>query len=502
MSTRASSSSRPKTVRSERNLVTLVQTLRDFPAHEKIAAGVYRLPFKLKLPASLPSTEVYPENKPKALNGFRMQYKLQVSLVGKNKLNQCIPLRIRSAPLPAEPLPCMVQPTSYPISTLKLFKDGEVMLGASVEDSAVGRGHAVDLHLACRNDSKIDIRRVSLQLVETMEWAVEAPGQAWRVALRTLVHLRDVDLPSLSKDRKGRLEVRRLSKDANQRELSYQQIYDDLVSGRNKLQINIPVTARDSYDGQLVKVSHFLHVKLLTRGISSNAAATIPLSLGTPREGAALPPAATRIETPGHPPIVIQGAVPHEIPVVHAIAVSMSDDEDDDDDMQSVIILGGDAILPDYSSLADLTPILPPPEVREVSIPSLLLRMETSVNVYNYLSSLLLEPAWVRLFCDMTAANYASLVETTTPVSNQPRVAALLADYVNGGDALTCAYAAAAVAATAAWYRATTVQKLLPLCVDLPTQHDLLRRELSEWEQTVTHVSFERALSNARRKSR
>lgn len=493
---------RSKAFASERNLLTVYQTLKEFPLEEKISPDVYHLPFKLKLPSSMPSTEKYPEGRSKPANGFRIQYKLQVSL---GTLQKTVDLHIRSAPLSTEPLPCMVEPSSFPISTLKLIKQGEVVLGASVADSAVGRSEDLELRLACRNDSTIDIRRVAIKLVETMEWRIVANGMI-RQSSRTLVHLRDVHLPSLSKDRKERKEVRRRLKDSNRHsDSTYQEIYEDLVSGVEKLDVFIPENSRDSYDGQLVKISHMLHVELLTRGISSNASVKIPIRIGTPRSRPTY-----QVNTAGGPAIHFEtcshSAVDTragEIPVVEAIQVNSLARNGDDDDIQSVIILGSDAVLPAHTELSELRPIPPPTFSMDVSVANMLERMGASTDVYSFVSSLMLEPAWVRLFCSMSPSDFASIISATTPVSEQPRVAALLAEYVNGGDDLTCPWAAAATKATDPYYRASTVQRLLPLCAghDVLQNHTMLLRELTAWEQTVTREDFEQALDRARRRS-
>lgn len=478
-----------ETFQSERNLITVYQTLRDFPPNKKILKGNYQLPFKVQLPESLPSSQQFPGDGKKPLHGFRIQYKLLASL---GKIEQTTYLQVRSAPLSCEPLPCMVQPTSFPISTLKLFKEGEITVGASVADTAVGRGENIELRLACRNDSKIDIRRVEIKLKETVLWTVEAQGIS-KESSRTLVRLRDVELPTLSKDRRDRSEFRRLLKDSSQREVTYQAIYDDLVSGLHKVNIFVPEDSRDSYNGQVVTVAHVLEVKLQTRGISSNALTTVPIRVGTPRCG-------TGEEALGpfeaDSPIVNRGR-PREIPVVRATQVVPTDDHDDD--VQSVIVLSSDAVLPEHSSLEDLEPLAPSFSAH-VSLSTLLQRMRASISSHSFISSLLLETPWVRFFCSISSSDYASIIHHAIPVSDQPRVAALLADYVNGGDALTCVWAAAAVRATDPYYRSSTLQRLLPHCADLLQNHDILHQELSAWEQTVTEDDFAVALEQAHRR--
>lgn len=482
-----------ETYRSERRLLTIYQTLYSRKCIDK---GKYSLPFNVTLPLSIPGTQQYPDGRKKPLNGFRIQYKLQVSL---GKIVDSISLNVRSAPIASEPLPCMIQPKSFPVSTLKLLKQGQVTLGASVADTAVGRGEAIALGLAFRNESTVDIRRVAIKLVENMSWVVESQGLI-RESSRVLVHLRDVDLPSLSRDRKERAEVRRLvGKGSSQIELVHHALYEDLVSGIDKVQVVVPEHTRDSYDGHLVKVSHVLRITLQTRSISSNATISIPINIGTPRSisGADLNTIGSPIHTEtDHTPMSNLRA--SEIPVAHAVQIDSTDDQVDDD-VESVIILGSDAVLPAHTpDLSDLEP-LAPPFSPDISMSNLLQRMDASCSAHSFISSLLMEAAWVRFFCCMSATDYASIIRHVTPVADQPRVASLLAGYVNGGDALTCEWATFAVQATEQCYRAPTVQRLLPHCTDLLQNHWILRGELSAWDQTVTSGDFAQALAEARR---
>jgi hypothetical protein len=82
---------------------------------------------------------------------------------------------------------------------------------------------------------------------------------------------------------------------------------------------------------------------------------------------------------------------------------------------------------------------------------------------------------------------------------DQPTAAELLVPHVNGGDHFTCRYAAAATRYAKEWNRSTMAQRLLPLCVDVAEEHDLIRQELNEWERTVTARDFEDAIELARR---
>jgi len=82
---------------------------------------------------------------------------------------------------------------------------------------------------------------------------------------------------------------------------------------------------------------------------------------------------------------------------------------------------------------------------------------------------------------------------------DQPRVAAMLAPHVNGGNCFTCAYCLKAIQNAAQWNRTAMVQKLLPLCVDVRSEFTMLQEHLSPWEQTVTARDFQVALDHSDR---
>jgi hypothetical protein len=192
-----------------------------------------------------------------------------------------------------------------------------------------------------------------------------------------------------------------------------------------------------------------------------------------------------------------------QVPFVAAVAVP------DEDNNNGVIHLGRDAILHHDSDdsgggeptgsgidsveeLTNLVPIPPPQTVEqmEVSIRSLLRQMSlSSVNDYDLVNEeLLMDTRWVRLFATMSPEQYGLIIAHVKVPADQPRMAVLLADYVNGGRGVTCIYVAAALRKMARGYRTTAVERLRPLCIDASTNYALIRQELNEWEQTVAMV--------------
>jgi hypothetical protein len=79
---------------------------------------------------------------------------------------------VRSAPLPTEKVPRVVEPTSFKLNSMGMFDAGRVSIGASIPDSHVGRGEDLVIHLACRNNSRFNIRNVSVTYVKRCNGAL------------------------------------------------------------------------------------------------------------------------------------------------------------------------------------------------------------------------------------------------------------------------------------------------------------------------------------------
>ena len=224
----------------------------------------------------------------------------------------------------------------------------------------------------------------------------------------------------------------------------------------------------------------------------------IPLRIGFPPEQRQ----ATRVDIRPQPagafpqsgtaPIPFATAVPLPANTVEApVAIAPAE----------AIVLGGMATtyastLASSTDLEDLIPI-PPPEVPSLSV--LLEEMTASVNDIDIISNKLQDAAWRTFISSMSPADFGAVIAHVNMDFDQPRLAALLAPHVNGGDCLTCVYCLSAIQSAAQWNRTAMVQKLLPLCVDIRANFEMLQQELSPWEQTVTARDFQVALDHSDR---
>jgi hypothetical protein len=485
-----------RTIRAERLVFTMSLPLREYSRNEMIQPGRYAFPFSVQLPASLPSSTAYPGT---SRLGMRIQYKM-IGSIGQLETKRY--LSIQSAPLPRERVPAIVRPTSFKLNSMGLFKKGTCTIGASVEDSQVGRGNVLRIHLACSNDSTETIRRVELKFVEAKQWKTY-PVVRKRSAALVLKEMKDIDLPGLDKDRKNRREVRRSNSDPSLQETTYSTIFEALASRDNLVQVTVPTQARDSYSGQLIKIWHYLEIRMLTGPMANNPAITVPIRVGSPPLALPIAQDATRMHAfssdqytssrieaeyslPQMPYAQESAFAPHSqstIPIVSAVAVPVVSGDTFESPRvyapQEVIILGGDAIIVDeQGDLSDLIPIAPP-RVSPPSLENLILEMVFSVNDYDIISARLRDPAWLPVFQAMSPQDLGMIIAHVNVDFDQPKVATLLAQHINGGRYFTCHYAAEAVKNTAEWNRATMAKQLIPMCVDISTHHALIRSELN-----------------------
>jgi hypothetical protein len=474
--------------------------------------GTYMLPFVIPLPISLPSSSKYPPNDS---NGFRIQYKMQATL--GNSLKQTRYVLIASAPLPDERVGIIAPPISIPVKMGdSILAQKSALLAARISDTHVGRGDDFDLHLACHNESAVDITCVQIRIVEDLHWGAAVHSFTHHATI-VLLQLNDIQIPGLARNKNSQKEAqpqhRGLSEDDQAAVHRY--MHEDLMSGDCRLTVTIPTHARDSYAGQLVRIVHYLEVTLQTPTTTAitNSSVRVPLRIGSPPSTDS--PSTYRVRSSGESvnpidatlarlsdhsipppmpasdviPMITAVSLPNTVIESHALYAT-------DDDM----VLGGDAVL-----LTALSELRPPPAApvpyplqivpQNVSMEGLLSELQSSINEYDTIQEKLGYKSWVQFFGSMLPDNFGSIIAHVTVESDQPLIASLLAPHV--GIPFTCCYAAAALRHAAAWTRYAMVEQLLPCCTDITAEQQVIRAELTEWELIITQQYFDQATSVA-----
>jgi hypothetical protein len=504
----------------------------------KIKRGTYSLPFEFVVPASSPASTQYPDSK----RNFdcRIQYSL-LARMGTIRSSRIVD--IASTPLPNETVPCLVQPTTYQLKSFGVLKKGSITVGASVADSHIGRGQTLKISIASRNDASVNIERVRVKLMELIDYKAQEEGNVRKIELNML---NDIDLPCLIKARKSRSERRQSGRGGfeDNIEATYQEIYEDLVSGQNEVDLQIPYSARDTYSGKLMTISHYLKVTFFTTSLVENPSTKIPIRIGNPSE--------RRGSQPSVPSAPIATAVTedhiHEsrnandepeievdIPMVNAVlldrhnnnvperassprgvsdavvvgaaAVFLEANQDDESNSESIKD-DSDESNSDESDYptgmhtdSDNLENLPPATNEMQATPSLIMlfqEMKDTTNGHEVVCAKMRSPEWLDIFARLTSDEFG-IILSKIKMDHQIRVAALLAKRVPT-NRFTCAHCVAALRQTSEHFRSNMVEALLRYCCDLETEHSLIQDCLSEWEQVITARAFEDAIH--RRRSR
>lgn len=293
--------------REERTIARAYTQLKNFGGSRKIAKGLYSQPFEFMLPASLPSSTQFPKTDGKTFYG-RIQYRLSADM-GELCVDKFF--NVVSAPLGDNVVPCIAEPTTHELKQARILSKGHLSVGACVDNSHVGRGQTMRVSVACRNDSLCDIDRIRVKLTEIIK---HKAGDESHVYKNELVEIKDVYLPSLQRSRSQ--DNFRLSKKKTRQNMAttYSEILNDLRSGENTFTITVPKTARDSYDGNLITISHILKITFYTGGMTvENPSTKIAIVVGSPRENGRENDVQTNNDEP-IATIVGEDPLPSEIP--------------------------------------------------------------------------------------------------------------------------------------------------------------------------------------------
>lgn len=120
-----------------------------------------------------------------------------------------------------------------------------------------------------------------------------------------------------------------------------------------------------------------------------------------------------------------------------------------------------------------------------------------SINDFEIISTKLQDATWASLLANLSPGDFESVLAHVNMDIDQPRVAELLARQM--GSRFSCEHCKVAAQNSAEWNKTTTIQRLLPFCVDITANNVVILGVLSEWERTVTRNAFELEISRRQR---
>lgn len=249
----------------ERIIVKMSSILQNLQG-QQLRRGTHVYPFTFDMPASLPSSMTSYRHGDRERHGCKIKYQLGAKFGKKVCENS---FSVTSAPIPNHGASFLLQPKTQNIKVAGLLNVGTFTFGAYVDKSRVGRGDEVKVSIAAVNNAKAEIR-LEIKVVEIIVWTTRLDPVFSRTK-NTLVELKYTEHLNLT--------IGKMTDDSYA--MNHATIVSLLESGENSIAVPIPTTARDTYAGERINVSHYIKIKLRTQRFMDNAEAKIPISIGT-----------------------------------------------------------------------------------------------------------------------------------------------------------------------------------------------------------------------------
>ena len=459
---------------------------------------------------------------------WKIQYKLCVMAGDRRVSERYVVIAARG--LPDTRIPARIPPNSVDIAGLLNKKQGMLSFGAYVTDAHVGRGSSIEIHLATRNHSTATIHRVECKLTEKIKWTARSHSDTGK---RMISIINDVDLPGILRGKQSKSEVEEWKRSG----VDLHGIYRDLELGTNKFTLPIPWCCRDSFCGSLITITHELKITIFTKALVKNPSVKIPVKIGFPPANSATsqqseqtgvepeiyhrptppavepeievnaepviaeivdsrPPPFAPVSRPGMYPQYSMPRLPDtDAPPPMATAIIVEDESTFQAPLATApteaFVLGGPPIYTDVqSSVLPSAPLAPP---STPTLEALLEEMRYSISDYQIILQKLEDPQWMQLLSQVSPEDFGSILAHVNMDSDQPRVAETLAQCI--GTRFSCAHCRAAAQSGSDWNTSAIVQSLLPYCVDIVHNHQVLRSGLSDWDQTVCARDIDIAIS-------
>mmetsp|Transcript_4047 Transcript_4047/g.11459 ORF Transcript_4047/g.11459 Transcript_4047/m.11459 type:complete len:966 (+) Transcript_4047:250-3147(+) len=421
--------------------------------------GIYVFPFEVLLPPSLPSTSGYTHDDA----GYEIEYTLKLKSNPKRSFANKRNFFVASRHLGEEKVPCLYQPQPIQVDKFGIIGRGFFSMGARVDNTQVGRGEAINIFLACRNEATVPVERVEVKLIQEVQWNAQTQGEDG--GEEVLAILDDVTLPGLHRDSIAQYKMVDLDTTEHKESTGYS-IYVDLMAKENRVSMIVPTLALDSFTGLKVKVSHYIRVTLVTMSTKGNPSTQIPIKIGhssrlNGQRGMALSLMPSLPTMPTLPKVLEENAI--QMPLSEPKRSKEADK-----------IQNYDKI--DHTAKTSKN-------YNNPSLDSLLHEMAAAVNDFDVVANKVQFIEWAVFLGDLSPDDYGTIIGHVTVDFSQTRVGVFLARHISEG--FTCEHCVAAVQNTTMPFRPNMVEALLPFCTDLSDNHELIREQLSEFEQVV-----------------
>lgn len=323
------------------NFMDVKFLLATVPSHS-IKRGQYEYPFQFVIPAGAPAS-MHADN---GQDDCDVVYSMEVWLNRPGFLRWDIKhksiLTVLNPPKSNSKVPLYIEPYQEKLFSCCCFRRGDILLGASVDSSVLSAGGNVNVKYAVHNLSTVRVKAIELSLTENL--AFRAHGHHSHRNTR-LCYIR------IEADKCG-LDLTPLSGDKNQvqpdmmdllRKLS-QQLFSDLC----KVSFSVPGTAKNSYRGTLITISHTMSIRVITTFGTANPAIMRDVKMFT-REIFVSPKMTKDIEQvptsapPDWAPVVAPALIIESVPLQTAAPSQESGKDDAPGNYRDVSTLVGNA---------------------------------------------------------------------------------------------------------------------------------------------------------------
>ncbi|GKY99784.1 hypothetical protein MPSEU_000932200 [Mayamaea pseudoterrestris] len=155
-------------------------------------------------------------------------------------------------------MPNVQEPSAIPLKSFGILDQGRFLVATKICNTHIAKGERLKCSLSVRNESKIELERVDLQLVETVEW--RANGHE-KQQMTTIASLQDLTLPGSFTRPTTHPEH---GKDIGPS--TYAELMAQLTWKRNWYDLKVPPCTIESYTGTLLTVKHALNVLVFLKG--------------------------------------------------------------------------------------------------------------------------------------------------------------------------------------------------------------------------------------------
>ena len=478
--------------RAERSIVKITDKLGQ--AKTSMPSGKYSYPFELTLPADLPSSLLHERGS----NNCTIVYTISAQVDGNKGwfTEEKIAIRVVAKPPSSSPIPYMQKPITRRVQKCFACDQGPLTFSAIVDDIRVGAGEEMEIKFGGKNESKLDITYVRLEVHENIYFAArgrkrsakyvvargsikgkgllkappeeeqkardKARKEEEKIYVKELNHIRKTrsvkERREFEAERKKVLEARK--------ETLYKEILQMVNDGVIKGQITLPETINPTYSSGLITVEHFLKITVDTPWPQPSV--MIRLQIVTPN--CVSPEPATPTTASNEP-----NALPPGWDASEVIA-------------KPITISSGNFVYGDVESSNSEEKIPVPGEQTKLAI--LTKELDSTLSVRSTIQDKSGDADWSSFFSELQPKDVVALVKAVKLEFDKVEAAELVAPLVEN---FTCEYVVALLKVVPNYLRTQIVSKLLPFCVDLDSNSGLILDELTSWEKVSIERDFEKA---------